>query len=214
MSMKNPPHPGEIVMYDCMEPKNLNIEQTAELLDMSSDDLLKFLDGTIPFTEEFAKKLEGEFGTSANVWLKMQKAYDDSITNIADDALKNIKDVILIIENNKSNDYSELDIYESLDLIEGVISGRLSTSWNEWAEDYLRKYTMLWNSIRKETKEVIILNFQEKKSDGSYEVSDFIKKFNLIVVPSLINSLKELGPAKSRLHLRDIIQRVRSEFSR
>lgn len=76
MVMKNPPHPGLLVRYDCLEPLGLSVTMGAKVLSVSRQALNDVVNGKAGISPEMAIRLEKAFGGSAEVWLKMQMAYD------------------------------------------------------------------------------------------------------------------------------------------
>jgi addiction module HigA family antidote len=76
MSMKNPPHPGESVRHDCIEPLGLSVTETAKLLGVTRQALNNLLNGKSGISAEMAIRLDKAFGGNAETWLRMQVAYD------------------------------------------------------------------------------------------------------------------------------------------
>jgi antitoxin HigA-1 len=76
MRMKNPPHPGRHVKMDCLDPLNLSVTKGAEILGVSRLTLSNLVNGKNGVSPEMAIRLSKAFGGSAEVWLRMQMAYD------------------------------------------------------------------------------------------------------------------------------------------
>jgi antitoxin HigA-1 len=76
MRMKNPPHPGRHVKIDCLEPLSLSVTKGAEVLGVSRLTLSNLVNGKNGVSPEMAIRLSKAFGGSAEVWLRMQMAYD------------------------------------------------------------------------------------------------------------------------------------------
>ena len=76
MTMKNPSHPGSIVLRDCIEALNLTIAQAAEHLQMPEKTLAAICRCEAPITADAAIRFEMAFGSTARAWLAMQAAYD------------------------------------------------------------------------------------------------------------------------------------------
>ena len=74
--MKNPPHPGRIVKEDCLPDLKLNVGSAALLLGVSRQTLDKIINGRSSITPDMAIRFERLFGSTADVWLKLQLAYD------------------------------------------------------------------------------------------------------------------------------------------
>ncbi|HEY4944415.1 MAG TPA: HigA family addiction module antitoxin [Rhizomicrobium sp.] len=76
MPMKNPPHPGLSVRYDCLEPLNLSVTDGAKALGVTRQALNNLINGKSGISPEMAIRLDKAFGGSAAVWLGLQMAYD------------------------------------------------------------------------------------------------------------------------------------------
>ncbi len=76
MRMKNPPHPGEHVLKDCLGPSGLNITKGAEALGVTRLTLSNLVNGKNGISFEMAIRLSKAFGGGAEVWLGMQADYD------------------------------------------------------------------------------------------------------------------------------------------
>ena len=73
--MYNPPHPGEHVLKDCIEPLNLTITQAAKDLAVSRNALSELVNGRAGISPDMAVKLSRVFGASAESWLRLQEHY-------------------------------------------------------------------------------------------------------------------------------------------
>ncbi|WP_263842050.1 HigA family addiction module antitoxin [Salinibacter sp.] len=76
MPMQNPPHPGEIVRKDCIEPLDLTITEAAEGLGVSRKHLSALVNGRAGISPEMAIRLSKAFGGSPESWLTQQMQYD------------------------------------------------------------------------------------------------------------------------------------------
>ena len=76
MPMKNPPHPGLSVRLDCLEPPGLSVTRAAEVLGVTRQTLNTLVNGKAGISPEMAIRLAKAFGSSAEIWLGMQMAYD------------------------------------------------------------------------------------------------------------------------------------------
>lgn len=76
MPMKNPPHPGETVRYDCIEPLGLSVTEAAKALGVTRQALNNLVNGKSGISPDMAIRLEKAFGGSASVWLGLQMDYD------------------------------------------------------------------------------------------------------------------------------------------
>jgi antitoxin HigA-1 len=76
MRMKNPPHPGQHVLKDCLEPLGLSITKAADALGVTRLTLSNLVNGKNGVSPEMAIRLSKAFGGSPEVWLGMQMDYD------------------------------------------------------------------------------------------------------------------------------------------
>jgi antitoxin HigA-1 len=76
MPMKNPPHPGELVRYDCLEPLGLSITDAAKALNVSRQALNNLVNGKSGISPEMAVRLSKVFNGSPEFWMRLQLNYD------------------------------------------------------------------------------------------------------------------------------------------
>jgi len=76
MRMKNPPHPGLSVRHDCLEPLGLSVTEGAKVLGVTRQAMNNLVSGKAGISAEMAIRLEKAFGGGAEIWLRMQAAYD------------------------------------------------------------------------------------------------------------------------------------------
>lgn len=69
-------HPGEHVLYDCLEPLALSIMAGAKALGISRWKLSQIVNGRARVTPEIAVRLERAFGSTAQSWYLVQAYYD------------------------------------------------------------------------------------------------------------------------------------------
>ena len=74
--MKNPPHPGEIIRKDCIEPLGLTVTEAAEGLGVSRKQLSRLLNGHAGISTSMAIRLSKAFGGSPESWLMQQMQYN------------------------------------------------------------------------------------------------------------------------------------------
>ena len=74
--MQNPPHPGEIVRAECLDPLGLTVTRAAEGLGVTRQALSDLVNGHAGISVEMAIRLSKAFGSSPETWLGMQMAYD------------------------------------------------------------------------------------------------------------------------------------------
>ena len=73
MAMKNPPHPGEIVRRQCMEPLGLWVTGAARGLGVTRQALSELVDGRTGMSVEMAIRLSKAFGSTPETWLGLQE---------------------------------------------------------------------------------------------------------------------------------------------
>jgi antitoxin HigA-1 len=71
-----PPHPGEFLRMEVLEPHRLSATQAAELLGVRRAMLSDLLNGNTALSPEMALRWEKAFGVSMDMMLRMQSAYD------------------------------------------------------------------------------------------------------------------------------------------
>lgn len=76
MPMKNPPHPGLVVLQECIEPLGLTITQAAKALGVTRTTLSELVNGKRGISPEMAVRLSQVFGGSASSWVTQQAHYD------------------------------------------------------------------------------------------------------------------------------------------
>src|SRR5258708_8424508 len=76
MPMKNPPHPGGVVLRQCIEPLALTITDAAAALGVTRTALSELVNGKRGISPEMAVRLSKVFGGSAEAWLTQQAHYD------------------------------------------------------------------------------------------------------------------------------------------
>ena len=76
MPMYNPPHPGEIVKYECLEPLGLTVTRAAEGLGVTRQALSNLLNEKSGMSVDMALRLSKAFGSTPETWLRLQIAYD------------------------------------------------------------------------------------------------------------------------------------------
>ena len=76
MTMKTPPHPGEIIRELCLEPLGLTITRAAQGLGVTRKTLSLLVNGHAGISPEMAIRLSQAFGRSPESWLQLQVQYD------------------------------------------------------------------------------------------------------------------------------------------
>jgi len=76
MPMKNPPHPGKVVLDECIKPLGLTITEAAEGLGVTRQTLSRLVNGQTGISPGMAVRLSKAFGGSAESWMHQQMNYD------------------------------------------------------------------------------------------------------------------------------------------
>jgi len=76
MLMHNPPHPGEVIRRQCLEPLGLTVTEAAKGIGVSRNTLSMLLNGRLGISPEMAIRLSKAFGGSPESWLRQQMQYD------------------------------------------------------------------------------------------------------------------------------------------
>ena len=85
MPMKNPPHPGQLVRHECIEPLGLTITKAAEGLGVTRQALNNLVNGKAGISPEMAVRLAKVFGSTPEFWLRLQLNYD--LAQVRQDAI-------------------------------------------------------------------------------------------------------------------------------
>ncbi len=88
MAMKKPPHPGRSIKDACLDPLNLTVTEGARILGVARHTLSRVVNGQAGISPDMAIRLEKAFGSSADVWLRMQAAYDLAHARLHEDRIK------------------------------------------------------------------------------------------------------------------------------
>ena len=75
MPMKNPPHPGDFIRTEIIEPAQLSVTAAAAL-QVSRVTLSSLLNGKADLSGDMALRIEKAFGVKMDTLMRMQSAYD------------------------------------------------------------------------------------------------------------------------------------------
>lgn len=70
------PHPGEIIKHDCLDELGLNITDAAKALGVTRNTLSRVINGHAGISADMAIRLEKAGWSNADMWLRLQVAYD------------------------------------------------------------------------------------------------------------------------------------------
>jgi addiction module HigA family antidote len=76
MPMKNPPHPGNFIRTEIVEPAGLSVTDAAKALQVSRPALSGLLNGKAGLSGDMALRIEKAFGVKMETLMRMQSAYD------------------------------------------------------------------------------------------------------------------------------------------
>src|SRR5450755_1110523 len=76
MPMKNPPHPGDFIRTEIIEPAGLSVTAAAAALRVSRPALSSLLNGRADLSGDMALRVEKAFGVKMDTLMRMQVSYD------------------------------------------------------------------------------------------------------------------------------------------
>ena len=76
MPMKNPPHPGDFIRTEIIEPAGLSVTDAAKALQVSRPALSSLLNAKADLSGDMALRIEKAFGVKMDTLLRMQAWYD------------------------------------------------------------------------------------------------------------------------------------------
>jgi antitoxin HigA-1 len=76
MPMKNPPHPGNFIRTEIIEPAGLSVTDAAKALEVSRPALSSLLNAKADLSGDMALRIEQAFGVKMDTLMRMQSAYD------------------------------------------------------------------------------------------------------------------------------------------
>lgn len=71
-------HPGKILFEEVIVPNNFSIDEAADILGISLADLSSVAKGEAPISPALAGSISRKFGGSAELWLRLQNAFDSN----------------------------------------------------------------------------------------------------------------------------------------
>jgi addiction module HigA family antidote len=76
MAIKKPPHPGDFIRTEIIEPAGLSVTAAAAALQVSRPALSSLLNGKADLSGDMALRIEKAFGVRMDTLMRMQSAYD------------------------------------------------------------------------------------------------------------------------------------------
>jgi antitoxin HigA-1 len=74
--MKNPPHPGDFIWTEMIEPAGLSVTAAAAVLKVSRPAQSSLLNSKAELSGEMALRIEKAFGVRMDTLMRMQASYD------------------------------------------------------------------------------------------------------------------------------------------
>ncbi|MBV9082108.1 MAG: HigA family addiction module antidote protein [Acidobacteriaceae bacterium] len=90
MRMVNPPHPGDFIRTEIIEPHGLSVSQAAKALQVSRSALSHLLNEKSDLSGEMALRIEKAFGVKMDTLLRMQTSFDIARTRRREQELSSI----------------------------------------------------------------------------------------------------------------------------
>ncbi len=76
MPMRNPPHPGDFIRTEIVQPAGLSVTAAAAALRVSRPALSSLLNGRADLSGDMALRIEKAFGVKMDTLMRMQASYD------------------------------------------------------------------------------------------------------------------------------------------
>ena len=76
MPMKNPPHPGDFIRTEIVQPAGLSVTAAAAALRVSRPAPSSLLNGKADLSGDMALRIEKAFGVKMDTLMRMQASYD------------------------------------------------------------------------------------------------------------------------------------------
>src|SRR5271169_6095124 len=88
MPIKNPPHPGDFIRREIIQPAGLSVTATAAALKVSRPALSSLLNGKASLSGDMALRIEKAFGVKMDTLMRLQSAYDIARTRKREKLIK------------------------------------------------------------------------------------------------------------------------------
>ena len=88
MPMKNPPHPGDFIRTEIIQPSGLTVTAAASALQVSRPALSSLLNCKAALSGEMALRIEKAFGISMEALMRMQSSYEIAQTRKREGQIK------------------------------------------------------------------------------------------------------------------------------
>jgi antitoxin HigA-1 len=88
MRMLNPPHPGDFIRTEIIEPLGLSVTAAAQALGVSRPALSSLLNGKADLSGDMALRVEKAFGPKMDTLMRMQSAWDIARTRTRESKIR------------------------------------------------------------------------------------------------------------------------------
>jgi addiction module HigA family antidote len=89
--MKNPPHPGDFIRTEIIEPAGLSVTGAASVLHVSRPALSNLLNAKADLSGEMALRIEKAFGVKMETLMRMQSNYNIVKTRSREKEIRGIR---------------------------------------------------------------------------------------------------------------------------
>src|SRR6202161_3959842 len=91
MAMKNPPHPGDFIRTEIINPAGLTVTAAAAALHVSRPALSSLLNSKANLSGDMALRIEKAFGVKMDTLMRMQSAYDIAETRKHEKRIRGVR---------------------------------------------------------------------------------------------------------------------------
>src|SRR5438876_5723444 len=88
MPMKSPPHPGDFIRTEIIQPAGLSVTAAAAALKVSRPALSSLLNGKADLSGDMALRIEKAFGVKMDTLMRMQSSYDIARTRLREGQIR------------------------------------------------------------------------------------------------------------------------------
>ena len=88
MRMLNPPHPGDFIRTEIIEPQGLSVTAAARVLQVSRPALSSLVNGKAALSGDMALRIEKAFGVKMDILMRMQASYDIARTRKRENTIR------------------------------------------------------------------------------------------------------------------------------
>jgi antitoxin HigA-1 len=127
MAMKNPPHPGDFIRTEIIQPAGMSVTAAAAALKVSRPALSSLLNGKADLSGDMALRIEKAFGVKMDTLMRMQSSYDIAQTRLREGQIR-VRRIL-----NTSEPYKGAHRQATALLDKGFqLGGKIRASRDEW----------------------------------------------------------------------------------